>query len=328
MARLFIDGFETGKCSPFWETPEFGSIAAAKPGMSGAYSNYFTNSAGVVRLPATETEIYTACKVRLEDTYNTNVVVFRDSTDANMFSLYFNYSAAPKWDIEILRGSWNGTVLDTADAAITINTTYLLEIYYKPLNTGGQITVKLDGVQILSYSGDTTAGLEAVDNVKWGYDGALAYVNFDDIVIDNADWIGNTRIQKLQISGAGTTSEWDASAGNPEDCIDEIPYSDSDWVETNVVNESITCACSDMTGNIDSIKCVEVYGRMAYEGTPTPTKQKLAIRVNGTEYYGSDESPALTFNTFGKRWELNPDDAAAWEEADINAIEIGVRSVT
>ena len=326
MTRLFIEVFETGKCSPFWDGP-WGAVQAAQDGFSGTYGLACNNQNGAVNLDSTETEIYTACKIRLNSAFSAEVLTFRDNTNADMLTIRLAYDIIPNWTLKALRGGINGTLLDS-HAPIKINTTYLLETYYKPLNSGGQITVKLDGLQVISYAGDTTAGLEAVDNILFGYNGGLSYLNFDDIVIDNADWIGNTRIQKLQISGAGTTSEWDASAGNPEDCIDEIPYSDSDWVETNVVDESLTCACADMTGNVDSVKCVEVYGRGEYEGSPTPTKQKVAIRVNGTEYYGSDESPALTFDTFGKRWELNPDDAAAWEEADINAIEIGVRSVT
>ena len=329
MTRLFIDGFETSKCSPFWDQ-EFGQPwVAAKAGMSGSYCLGISNATGYLTFDSNKTEIYLACKIWNESgTVSNPLFEFRDSAETYIASIIL-YGSILGWEIRVKRGNYNATQIDSG-GWVNYQTTHLLEVRIKPLDTGGIIQVKIDGVQVINYSGDTTAGLENIKSMHWGTHGGVqaAFYTVDDIVIDDANWIGNTRVQKLQISGAGTTTEWDASAGNPYECIDEIPYSDSDWVETNVVDESLTCACADMTGNIDSVKCVEVYGRMAYEGNPTPTKQKIAIRVNGSEYYGDDEGTALGYGLFGKRWELNPDDAAAWEEADINAIEIGVRSVT
>jgi hypothetical protein len=72
---------------------------------------------------------------------------------------------------------------------------------------------------------------------------------------------------------------------------------------------------------------MRVVMRYAYEGSPTPTKQKIAIKSGGNLYYGDDLTPALTFQFAEKLWELNPDDDAAWEDADIDDLEIGVASV-
>jgi len=326
MTRLFIEGWETGN-SGAWQTAAFDVGSSMPLGFSGNYFGSPSNSQIAYVEFAQQTEIYMAMKFRWGYSGNyCGIFTFRDSAGTSILSGRLEINTG---EFTIRLGNQVGTQLAISTTTfLPIGTVHLIEVYYKPLNTGGVVQVKLDGIMEINYSGDTTAGLENIAQFLIGKNTSYIYGSYDDIVLDNADWIGNTRIQKLQISGAGTTSEWDASAGNPEDCIDEIPYSDSDFVSTNVVNQSLTCACADMTGDIVSIKCLQLHGRMAYEGAPTPTKQKLAIRVNGSEYYGDDKSPALSFSVVSKLWELNPDDAAAWEEADINAIEIGVRSVT
>jgi len=325
MARLFIEGFELGNLNA-WTVGSMGVSSSPPAGFSGAYygNGGFTTYASL-DIP-TQTEIYMAMKYSWHTNSNGGLFSFKDSGGTNILS----------GRVDVTTGLLSIRLGNQAASQIAISTTgflpiytmRLVEVHYIPLNSGGVVQVKLDGVQEINFSGDSTAGLENIETFRIGSNGVDNRGYFDDIVLDDADWIGNTKIQKLQISGAGTTSEWDASAGNPEDCIDEIPHSDTDYVSTNVADESITCACADMTGDVVSVKCLQLHGRMAYEGAPTPTKQKLAIRVNGSEYYGDDESPALTFGNFSKIWSLNPNDAAAWEEADINAIEIGVRSVT
>ena len=319
MARLFIDGWEHGDVAALW-TFNSGCSINAWTGRTGAYGVSVSGLSYIYKnLPSSYTEVYGAMKWMPTGSSRAVCGLRKDGTD--IFKLYWN--ASLKIEAKI-----GGSIVGTAPDAHSSGQVGLLEFYFKIADSGGRVVVKLDGITIIDYTGDTKPGADSDVNRFYLGDGGWCASFFDDVVLDDADWIGDTRIQKLQISGAGTTSEWDASAGNPEDCIDEIPYSDSDFVSTNVVNQSLTCACADMTGDIVSIKCLQLHGRMAYEGAPTPTKQKLAIRVNGSEYYGDDKSPALSFSVVSKLWELNPDDAAAWEEADINAIEIGVRSVT
>ena len=339
MARLFIDGLEQGNRDAFTRTGGTGNFmvyGSPPTGFSGSYymqgEATFGNSYAEVDLSPSKAEIYGALKLSVASTnvQNKGVLAFYDSGGTTVIGSIILVWNSPNFTVRALRGGQNGTTLATGSITFGADTVILLEFWYKPLNSGGVFQVKVNGTLDINYSGDTTDGLENVARVRYGYQAVnVARLNFDDMVLDDANWIGNTRIQKLQISGAGTTTEWDASTGSPYQCIDEISYNDSDYVSTNVVNESLTCACANMTGNVAAVKCLVLYGRMAYEGNPTPTKQKLSIRVNETEYYGSDESPSLSFaKATPKMWELNPDDAAAWEEADINAIEIGVRSVT
>lgn len=333
MARLFIEGFEHGSATTLLFNNSSGASVSGSPpsGFTGSYYGTFTSYAQL-NLSA-ETEVYISAKIRFID-YSLNIPLFQfyDASATPTGALVMVYSSPNTFYLRILRGAQSGgTVLETDDTIMSATTVRLLEVHYKPLDTGGDFEVKIDGVTVIDYSGDTTAGLQEISQIKFGYHnyGNPTGLWWDDIVVDNADWIGNTRIQKLQISGAGATAAvWDASTGSPYACVDEIPYSDTDYIYTNTSGECDTYTCADLSGNISEIKCLVVQARMSYEGSPSPTKQKIAIKSGETEYYGNDISPTLSFTNFNKIWEKNPSDGiTAWTTAAINSLEIGVKAV-
>ena len=53
-------------------------------------------------------------------------------------------------------------------------------------------------------------------------------------------------------------------------------------------------------------------------------KCKLLTRAGTTDQLGSEIALSDTYLTHTEIYEDNPDDAAAWEDADINAVEVGV----
>jgi len=338
MGRIWIDGFEYGGATTFlggiYTASGMTALGTPRAGFSG---NYYLNAGSGFsyiqkELDAALSEIYAAIKVypQVRTSDGPGVLGFYDSAGTAIMGIKFYYDGSTYFYIRAERGAQSsGNILGTGLIPILPSTAvHLVEVYYKPLNSGGICRVRLNGVLDINYTGDTTAGLENVKKVRVGYAGRDNYLSqYDDFVLDDSQRIGNTRIQKLQISGAGTTGEWDASAGNPYECVDEIPFSDTDFISTNVPGEIATFACGDMTGNVSSVKALLLHGRMLYEGNPAPNKQKLAIRVNGTNYFSGRFTPGLSAAPFQKLWAVNPDDSQPWEEADINAIEIGVQAV-
>jgi hypothetical protein len=221
-------------------------------------------------------------------------------------------------------------VLETAvTGQIVANQTYLIEIYYKVADTGGRWTVKVDGVQVIDYTGDTQAsGNASTDRVGFGYDGVLTCSGyFDNIVLDSAAWIGKTYVQKIVPTGAGSSTQWTPSAGSNYQTVDEVPASDSDFNEVNAAAQLDTFAAGNLVGSIGAVLCVQLQARAFYEGAPTPTKLKLAVRSGTTNYYGSDETLTTVAKAWMKLWETDPDTAAAWTESGVNAAEIGYASV-
>ncbi len=328
MARIFIDGFESGGLEN-WNSKSAGAgVTAAGGGMSGSYCLDIDGTYEYVFkiLPATKTTLYVAFKYSSQSTVGGGTIIqFLDSAGTEILCVIRNTTSGY---LEIRRGNRSGTLLDTGTTYIAVNTTWLIEVYYVPLNSGGAVQLKVNNNPVeAEFSGDTTGGEELINSVRFGDTGTYSRCYIDDIVIDDADWIGPTRIQGLVPTGAGTTTQWDPSAGSNYACVDERPASDSDYVSTNVTDEIDTYATGDMTGTIDSIKCVQIQARCGKDGVPTPTQLQLAVRSGGTNYFSASKAVPSVFGVpVWAIWEDNPADSADWEEADVNAMEIGIKA--
>ena len=330
MARIFIDGFEAGDLALWTAVGETGKISGTViEGFKGIYSLNlnWNNRANKRTFASACAQLNVAWKIYINTINGTSIMNFVDSSNVVIASVCINTTSGK---LELRRGGGTGELLATGTTVLNTAVTYLFEALLIPLNSGGTFTVRVNGVQEVTYSGDTTNGAES--DIKAIIVGAHAaggtspnsYV--DDVVVDDASWIGNTYIQKSQVSGAGTTAQWDPSAGANYACVDEIPASDTDYVSTNVTDEIDTYATGNLTGAINSVKCVQLQGRIAYEGTPTPAHVQFGVRSNGTDYFSGDLTPGLTFAAFSRMLEQNPDGPAAWTESTVNAMEIGVKA--
>jgi hypothetical protein len=332
MSRIFMDGFESGD-SNLWTTKYVTGVVASSA-MVGAY--YLDLYAGTAMsayvskyLSSSYSELYVAFKYKALSLDNTSIISFKDSAGTALATFKLNGTTGR---IESHLGISTGTLLATGTTAIVAGTVYLIEIRYKPLNSNGIIQVKVNGGAFeIDYSGDTTNGLEYVQEIIFGRapgDSTNSYAYLDDVVVDDASWIGSTSIQGLAVTGAGATTQFDPSAGNNYQCVDEIPASDADYISTNVPDEIDTYACGNLTGTINSVKAVQVQARCMQEGSPAVPKIQLVTRPSDTDRVSASKTvqtfaPGVVSNI----WELNPDDSAAWSEADVNGMEIGVKAV-
>jgi hypothetical protein len=349
MARIFIEGFESGRLTDCWEQDigylqDVSLVTASTMGLTGIYAleikTGFSNRTGIRHIPALGSiaEIYFSFKVAIYPKATTpiaNLCYFKDSGGTVIGTLIRKANGK----VAVFRGTKAGTELaaSTQDYSNAVSwLTLSVEGWYKPLDSNGRWTIKVDGTTVITINTniDTTAGLENIDRFclgcSTGDDGGTAetYTVYDDIVVDDAGWIGNSYIQKVVPTGVGATAAvWTPSTGANWECVDEIPASDTDYIKANVTGYVDTYGCNNLTGTIGSVKAVRVMARYAYEGTPTPTKQKIAILSGGNNYYGADLTPSLTYQNAEKLWELNPADNAAWEDADISALEIGMATV-
>jgi len=195
----------------------------------------------------------------------------------------------------------------------------------------------VDGTSRISYGGgvlDTTAGLENISTVGFGWvsgshlGGYDSQGDYDDIVLDSADWIGNTAIGGLAITGAGASAQWTPSAGDNYACVDEIPYNDTDYNNTNTTNNKDTYALASFVTPTTEIKCIQASGRISYNGSPTPTKQELILRCGGTDYsHATQITPSSIFSCVDRIWEEDPDDPGNPFTPATMPTEMGVMAV-
>ena len=321
MSRVFIDGFEHNSLSSLWEVVN-GATIVSSPVITGNYSARIHQVQYLEKcLESSYSELFFAFKFNFYEIGGDPLIYFSDS-DHNINLGIRRYNGV----LRVHRGNYGDTVLANGTKYINYNQTYLIEIYVKPLNSGGVIEIKIDGTQEVYYTGDTTKYNENVKYFRFGNGSQYAYYYLDDVIVDDSGWIGNTRIKALTISGAGNSSQWTPLSGSNYENVDELPHSDTDYNYTNSIGNIDTYALNNINWNVYSIKSIQVQCRASYEGNPTPTHIQLVTRVNGTDYFSSDLSTGLSFSNVINVWDLNPDDSQIWEEADINALEIGIKA--
>lgn len=323
MARIFIDGFESGG-DDLWDAESNANvISSAGLDMDGDYCLDLNASNEYLQKDITaDDEIYFAFLYRF--------------TNTGAYELLSLFSGANLM-IQIARDNASGkikvyrlyTVLDTGTHTLNIDTTYLIEVRVKIADAGGIIDVKVDGVSDITFSGDTKEGAYTQFNkVRLGYVSGTRYsfAYFDNFIMDDYAWIGDTKIQKILPIGGGNSTIWNPSVGANWQCVDERPASDVDYVSTDAIDQVDTYAAANMAGSIGSVKCVQIQSRTESDGTPTPTNLKLVARSGGADHLSGDKAVPAAPKGLWNLWETNPADSLAWEEADVNAMEIGIKS--
>lgn len=321
MARVFIDGFESGKMD-LWD------IISGPPSMpmsiEGMYGYAcFINSFQYCKknLPAAA-EYYFAFKYRpydgLGDTwqvkfYNGSTVlgVLARNEPDNVFKAFAGDSV---------------TLLATGTLLVPRNVTVFVEVRYKPDSAAGVFQVKINNVLDINFFGNS--GITAnIDNVQFGCD-IWGQFYFDDFVVDSAAWPGNSKIVGVVPTGAGSSTQWTPSAGANYACVDELPAVDTDFVSVNAVNQIDIYAAGTLLAPVEAVKCVQVQARCLKEGNPTPLNIQLVCRTYLVDYPDNvSKAVPIAARSFSSLWETNPNTLAAWTKIEVDDMEIGVKSV-
>lgn len=333
MARIMIDGFEGGDLS-LWDTAYNVTTATALSGMHGNYCLNVTSLSSYleVGLGSSLTEVYFSMKFRPHTSlsqYHGILTLYDDTYVMTRITMKRDISV-PYTDtpVEVRVGS---SAVAESTQTMNLDTTYRIQGYVK-IAESGRIVVKVNGVTWIDYSGDTTIYSHvSVDTARLGASGTTysgGYARFDDVVFDTTNYPGDTAIEGLMPSAAGSSTQWDASETPNYDCVDEYPPDDDDYVFTNVIDEVDLYGLGNLVGDIESIICVQVSARSKYSGTPTPTNLKLAVRPTSTTYVSSNKVVPADWNALYAIWQTNPQTSNPWSESEINAMEAGIKSAT
>lgn len=146
-----------------------------------------------------------------------------------------------------------GAVIITTTVPSVINTWYFLELKYTIHDTTGFVELKINGVVAGSFSGDTrnggavgAIGSFALYALQAGA-GNSTYLD-DMYILDSADgtatqgapfndYLGDVRVETVEPSGNGDSTQWTGSDGNSVDnyqLVDEDLTSTTDYVAASV----------------------------------------------------------------------------------------------
>jgi hypothetical protein len=324
MARIFIDGFESGTTDLWVATSAV--ITTPKTGMSGSYCLSLDGAQKVVKREiSSATSIYGAFKYYQNNAGAASLYMCTLRSSGNLV-----FTISVQGNTGIITSATAGASSVDATASIPYQITVNLEFYFYIDNTNGRMVVKINGVPYINFTGDTLGTHSTFNGFELGMvaTSTNVYGFFDDVVLDDSDWPGNTIIQAIKADGAGNSAQWTTSVSTPNwQTVDEVPASDVDYVYTNTVDQTDTHTAGSLVGTIASIKCVQVQARTIKEGAATPTNLGVVVRTNSTDYVSSDIAVPTALTGLSVLWNTNPSSTGvAWDVTAVNALEIGIKS--
>jgi len=264
--------------------------------------------------------------------WNTPSIALYDGSGTKHVSFHLDENR----DIDVYDGA-NSVIATTSGVSILSQAWYYIEIKAIIDDSVGQIVIKVNGTNILTTTADkdTLNGSNAyVQKVYFSGAYGIANAYWDDFYwLDGSgdaphnDFLGDIRVDVLRPNGAGSHTEFTPSAGSNYQNVDETPGPDDDttYNDGDTTNDEDSYAL----GNLPAPSGTTIYGVKsqitARKTDAGDRKCKVITRSGGSDYLGAEISLLDSFQTMAEIDEDNPDDSSAWEDADVNGMEVGIK---
>lgn len=226
-------------------------------------------------------------------------------TDTTTHTLTLRYSDG--------MGGW--TTADTVSLSTNIQT---FDLHWL-IDASGELDLYIAGTKRIEFTGDLS-GLNAITYAR--HYGGYVKAYYSQVFTDTEPTIGE-RLYTLPPSATGTNTAWTGTYTE----VDEIPYSDADFINSGTANqvETFGITAPTLTGYV--VQSVTVSARAKYDGSG-PSNIQLALRSGGTDYFSSSQALDVGYEPHQNIWETNPATSAAWVNTAISALQPGVKSIT
>lgn len=196
--------------------------------------------------------------------------------------------------------------------------------------------LRVDGITVLNLTGRDYNNGSAPTQFRIYASDLKTY--YDDLIIWNTagaaptDWIGDTRIDTLLPDGDTATVDWTANTGTDWQAVDDALNTNDDattYIASQTAAQESRFTLAALSGTSSIVHFVQPWARAARADTVSARTYRTLVLSNVTEDVGpSVVDPGTTYAwRRGDLLALNPDDTAAWADADVNALEVGVEIV-
>ena len=334
MALLFMESFDgyggNGAYATLWASLSPLATTAPVPRTGTHRISTVTSSIRVIN-PGSQTVII-GCAVYMAGSDKQFVTLYADA--AQLFP-QCTMEIGTDGKLLIRNGSNTGSTLDTSTTAPVVTGSWNFIEWKVTVGNAGNWDAKVNGVSVLSGSGDTQAAttstiacisirpgnLNGVDDL-YLLDTTGSYLN---------DFIGDCRVECLSPqAGNGANVGLTPSTGTDHGAlVDELPPNDdTDYNYGSTAGIKDTYAFTNVLASSTIVKAVQVTARARKTDTPTKTVA-LVARVGTTDTDGTTKAVAsATYGQYQQIWEKRPTDNADWTVADLNGAEFGLKVVS
>jgi hypothetical protein len=216
-----------------------------------------------------------------------------------------------------------------------------LELHVKLHDTNGIIEMRMNGLDICSYSGNTKVipvsnyfNIVRISGIynAWSPGPFLQdFIIYDTTGNKNNSWINGARVKMLRPNADGFYSQWTPQSGyhysNVRDNGEPVT---TKYVKTNVAGKKDSYKFDSLPEKARKIVAIWPVCVGHRDTSNTPTKLRQFIRYNNQDYiFGQNMNIPLEFMGLLKTeiLETNPATGENFTVDDINNIEIGIESI-
>jgi len=258
-------------------------------------------------------------------------IEFQGASGNQHCRLCLGHDALNNWTY-VLYKSDGSTVLDSGNLGLTpadINTWIYLELFLRISPTAGEFEIWVNNIQkgvgsSLDTYGSGNAGIGRI-HMRGAYGGNI-YI--DDLYIDDSTRHGPVKVYGLPIDSDGDETDFTASSGDRYACVDERPYSTSDYVKSDTAGDRVSFGLTDADLTGRTVLGVSAYCIAHMTETYSATIEQF-LRLNSVNYDSGDvEALSTAPRSFISFWEVNPEDSSSFEDVDLDNMQVGVELVS
>lgn len=317
---LFGTGFEMGVVPLAASEYNLATISSTYV-KTGVYSLRIEDS-GHARfaVPDTPTSLYVSVWCRPHSGNDpTRIRVYLDS--GHYVDAYRNHSTNT-WDVYV-----NGSSEASGSIVTSDDVWQHVQVHFDIANSG-EVTIKVDGVEDASFSGDTMPG--ATGNIEYVYlyvDNAGVshrYSYWDDLSFGTGDWGGDIRFDAI-VPDADDSVEWTPSTGDNYTTVDEIPASDSDYVSAGSPSLKDKYTLGNWPSTNKTPHMVTEWVRV-WKAAADGSAIDIGIDSGGTEESAGSFNITTTAVNYYHVFDDDPSTGSPWAASGINALKAFIES--
>ncbi len=271
---------------------------------------------------------------------------------ANLFGIYGDSGVTghvyirrlPSNAVALYRGDPNaGTLITPSGTQIAITAPgtldgnwHYIEMFATINATTGQIIVRIDGKQVINFTGNTKNGGTStnIDAVRFRTGKYItannSIISIDDFYVcdatgtTNNTFLGDIRVQSLIPNAAGSSTQF-APTGSANNYVNvgEVPYNNATYNASPTTGQRDTYALSDLTAGTTTVYGLQSVAHMQKSDAGT-ANAKVALKSGAGVYYDTTQSLSTSATSYTQMRETDPATSAAWTVAGANALEAGM----
>jgi hypothetical protein len=348
MAVVAIEGFDlyngTGNPLGLTSSTPFGWVAVNwfyGPGISagrfGGQCYNWTNESsesGLI-IPTTGPQFTAACAARFSNVASliaaTNPRSALRLTSGGFGNSMLGWRPNPDGSISVWRmtSSTAGTLLGTSAAGVIISNVWHFIEMSGTFNTAtGAVTLKVDGVAVITLSGVNTcgqAGSTTFDGCVIGSAGLIqgwtAYID-DMYFLDSNVSLGERRIEAIRPNADTATKQWTPSSGTVNySRVNATVAQNTTYNQSNTLNQTDLYDCVDLSGipvNIDYVQ-ITCWAQKSDAGARSIG---LIADVSATQLQSTDKALTASLVKYAFGMASKPG-GGSWDASSVNGLKVG-----